>query len=677
MSNTPRILILCILAFTILSLLGGDTSAQVTEEWVERYDGPGAYQDFPVAIGLDAAGNVYVTGYGDADTSIVFNLDYSTLKYDNNGVLQWARGYNGPGNDEDNALAMVVDPAGNVYVTGFSNGAGTDRDIATVKYDTDGNERWVARYNGPGNARDEGNDIAVDSQGNVYVGGYSEDVGDNKDLVMIKYNAVGAEEWVKSYNGPGNSDDKALAITLGDNNYVYATGYSYGIATDRDYITIKYHTGGPMQWYARYNSPDSLDDRSYDIAVDGGGNVYVTGFCEYDETDYDFVTIKYNFAGNEQWATRYNRTGNQDKPSCIDLDGEGNIIVAGQSCLEYSTVKYSPNGEELWAASYGGPSSGTDIINDITIDVYNNVYVTGYSMGLQDYDITTLKYDQNGEEKWEMRYTYSPYSGDYGKSVTVDSEGNVYVTGSSTGSNQCYDYATIKYSQRQLDIDLTLTPYGIPIQIPSSGGSFDFNVTMTNNQANPVSAEIWVMVQLPDQSWFGPVLGPVNLTLSGGETITRDRTQDVPSAAPPGEYLYEGRIGQYPGEVWDYDHFGFEKLAGAGGGTIGEWLNSGAEFKSSRKLNTENNPEVCTLEDSFPNPFDPATNIRFTLSRSSEIRLTIYDVRGCEITALVDGWRDAGVHEVTFDGSGLASGIYLCSLKSAGFTAYQKILLVK
>ncbi|MFQ5713209.1 MAG: SBBP repeat-containing protein [Candidatus Scalinduaceae bacterium] len=109
--------------------------AQVTEEWVSRYDGPATKFSIDVAndIALDAAGNVYVTGWSNGG----IGLDYATVKYDSSGNELWVARYNGGGNDSANAIA--VDGRGNVYVTGSSVGAVDDRgrafeDYATIKY---------------------------------------------------------------------------------------------------------------------------------------------------------------------------------------------------------------------------------------------------------------------------------------------------------------------------------------------------------------------------------------------------------------------------------------------------------------------------------------------------------------------------------------------------------------
>jgi hypothetical protein len=97
------------------------------------------------------------------------------------------RRYTGPGNDHDDVLEMALDSSGNVYVTGGSKGSGTGLDIVTIKYDTNGVQKWVRRYNGPGNGEDEAFRIGVDGAGNIYVAGFSTSMNSGFDCTTIKY----------------------------------------------------------------------------------------------------------------------------------------------------------------------------------------------------------------------------------------------------------------------------------------------------------------------------------------------------------------------------------------------------------------------------------------------------------------------------------------------------------
>ncbi|MGI8924868.1 MAG: hypothetical protein ACR2HJ_12735 [Fimbriimonadales bacterium] len=87
---------------------------QVTEAWAARYDGPGNLDDSGEALALDAAGNVYVTGSSESAENST--TEYATIKYDSNGNQLWVARYDGPGNSLDQATALAVDAAGNVYI---------------------------------------------------------------------------------------------------------------------------------------------------------------------------------------------------------------------------------------------------------------------------------------------------------------------------------------------------------------------------------------------------------------------------------------------------------------------------------------------------------------------------------------------------------------------------------
>ena len=423
-------------------------NASGTELWVARFSGPGSDYDAATALAIDAYGNVYVTGNSNSGTS----WDYATIKYNTAGVEQWIAQYNGPGNADDGATAIAVDASGNVYVTGYSSGLGTSEDYATIKYNASGKEQWVARYNGPGNANDGASAITVDASGNVYVTGGSYGSGTSEDYATIKYNASGIEQWVARYKWPDNSGDCANAIVVDASGYVYVTGSSVGLGTSNDYATIKYNASGTELWVARYNGRMNSYNCANAIAVDILGNVYVTGESGDSDTSYDYITIKYNTAGVEQWVARYNGPGNEDdRALAIGVDALGNVYVTGYSydlvtSYDYTTIKYNPVGAEQWVARYNGPGNAGDGAFAIAVDASGNVYVTGGSYSGTSDDYATIKYNTSGKEQWVARYNGPGNSGDVALAIAIDALGSVYVTGFSTGIGTSYDYATIKYN---------------------------------------------------------------------------------------------------------------------------------------------------------------------------------------------------------------------------------------
>ncbi|MBI2303338.1 MAG: SBBP repeat-containing protein [Chloroflexi bacterium] len=239
---------------------------------------------------------------------IVAGLMPGLVWADNPPTELWIARYNGPGNSADHANAVGVDGAGNVYVTGWSAGSGTASDYVTIKYNSGGNQVWVARYNGPGNDADDVQAMAVDSSGNVYVTGQSIGSGTGYDYATVKYDSGGNQVWAARYNGPGNASDYAYALAVDGAGNVYVTGISYGSGTGEDYATIKYDSSGNQLWVARYDSGSigAAPDEARAIAVDGSGNVYVTGQSIGSGTGYDYATVKYDSGGNQVWAARYN-----------------------------------------------------------------------------------------------------------------------------------------------------------------------------------------------------------------------------------------------------------------------------------------------------------------------------------------------------------------------------------
>ncbi|MFH1733841.1 MAG: T9SS type A sorting domain-containing protein, partial [bacterium] len=234
------------------------------------------------------------------------------------------------------------------------------------------------------------------------------------------------------------------------------------------------------------------------------------------------------------------------------------------------------------------------------------------------------------------------------------------------------------------NVAITMTPLNPPIQIPSTGGDFDFNIAVENLESSATIVDAWIMVTLPNGSQFGPLLGPVNLTIPGSTLIDRDRNQAVPANAPVGSYTYTGYVGQYPNVIWDEESFPFEKLAGGDGsvGSLEDWVNSGEPFDEIAGFGESDLPLEFALLGNYPNPFNPVTAISYQLSSVSHVNLTVYDVSGRKVAELTDGFRDAGRHEVTFEASGLASGIYLYRLQTSGSgtiptTVTGKIVLMK
>jgi uncharacterized delta-60 repeat protein len=424
--------------------------------WISRYNGASNGIDEARSMAVDNTGNVYVTGRSQGLTS---NYDFITIKYNSNGDTVWIKIFNGLGNSVDEATDIAIDNLGNVYVTGFSTNTSLNSDYTTIKYSSSGELLWVKLYNGPGNFDDNSYSLALDDEANVYVTGRSPGIGTGADYATIKYHSNGNQEWITRYNGLGNDADISYSVTC-KGSFVYVTGMSRGIfgsSVSGDYVTIKYSTVGDSVWVKRCNGAGNNYDEPCAVVTDNAGNIYVTGFSWNisDPQSADYLTVKYNTAGDSLWVKRYNGPGNsRDEANGIAVDAAGNVYVTGVSAgtvtgYDYGTVKYSSSGAQQWVARYNGtPPTGYDEATAVALDNSGNVYVTGFSAVITGTgDFATIRYNPAGVQQWLHRYNGPGNNSDGAFCISVDNLGFVYVTGNSNNTALNVDYTTIKYDK--------------------------------------------------------------------------------------------------------------------------------------------------------------------------------------------------------------------------------------
>ena len=427
----------------ILLFLSSITQGQVSQQWVARYNNsPTDSVDEASDIAIDKSGNSYVTGWSMGKNS---GFDITTIKYDQNGNQSWVRKYNGTTNQDDFGYSIIVDSLYNIYVTGNSN-----NDVATIKYDSAGNFLWAEVYN---NASVYNfsyvKRIAIDKSLNVYVA-----AGDfTNNAIILKYNSSGLQQWVGKYNYFSSSWAKAILIDPLNN--IYCTGSSRNASNNDDLFLAKFNSNGILKWSQIYDGGVSADDFGSALQYDNLSNsIYVagaTGVQYY--TDFDFITIKYDSTGSQQWLRKYNGVGNgNDQVFDMKLDAQKNIYITGYSYgnmwdYDYTLIKYNSSGAQMWVATYD--NGGTDISNSIAIDSSCNIYVFGESNGASSTsaDYALVKFDSSGQQIWNIRYNGTASYYDYGAIVALYNNSNIYVTGWSDGINSSSDFLTIKYSQ--------------------------------------------------------------------------------------------------------------------------------------------------------------------------------------------------------------------------------------
>lgn len=197
---------------------------------------------------------------------------------------------------------------------------------------------------------------------------------------------------------------------------------------------------GKSLWWNNYE----FDDVGYarDVATDSQDNIIVVGDSMVGDFDSDWVIVKYDFDGNEDWRTDYD-SGGYDITFGVSVDLNDEIIVVGLSDSTYLARRYDAEGVCLDEMTYDGVEAKP---YDVTTDDECNVIVVGRE-GLGDPDYFVVVYDSYGDEIW--RDTYHRYGTEIANGVVADSDGNVYVTGYSQfereGAIPYFGYLTLKY----------------------------------------------------------------------------------------------------------------------------------------------------------------------------------------------------------------------------------------
>ena len=369
------------------------------------------------------------------------------------GTPVWTNYFNGTGNGDDQASVVTVDGSGNVIVTGYSYGSGYD--YATIKYSSAGVPLWTNRFNGAGNSGDVVTSMTVDGVGNVIVTGYATGSGSGFDCVTIKYSSAGVPLWTNLFNDPGNYDDNATSLAVDGSGNVIVTGSApNGFPNGQDYLTIKYSSAGVPLWTNFFNSANFSSDFARCLAMDSSGNVIVSGYSHVSGSSYDYATVKYSSAGVPVWTNLFNGVGNSDDfVYSVAVDGSGNAIVTGYSYAsggvnsDYATIKYSSAGVPLWTNLFNGAGNNNDAASSVAVDGSGNVIVTGFATAVGfDFNYATIKYSSAGTPLWTNLFNRAGNNDDAANSLAVDGSGNVIVTGYSYSPANSFDFATIKYS---------------------------------------------------------------------------------------------------------------------------------------------------------------------------------------------------------------------------------------
>ncbi|PCI95740.1 MAG: hypothetical protein COB15_11875 [Flavobacteriales bacterium] len=430
----------------ILLLFCTNSFAQITpttvQKWAATYSNQDSTDNIPTAIDLN--GNLYITGYSYSSST---GQDIVTVKIDPNGTVIWSQTYNGLGNSHDRATGILADASGNVYVAGTSVGTSTTNDFVLLKYDINGNQQFVNYYDNGSNENAVG--VGFDAAGNIYVGGTSAGTSTNNDFAVVKYNSTGNQQWVYRYDH-NSGNDYAISFRTGLNGTSYITGNSYDVTTQSDIATIAIDNNGNQVWANRYNNSFNGNEQVEDLEIDALGNVYLCGNTQINNSDYDYIAIKYSPTGTPLWTSIYNGSQQNDLATSIGFDQNSNdVFVTGREWLsngdyELTSICFDAVGNQKWVQKHY-----EKLIGDYKAKLFPNgnggVYVSATTEDQNLQNISTLCYDNSGAEIWQKLYNSG--NNENVTDLAADPLGNVYVVGQ-TYDGLNYQFLAIKYGKK-------------------------------------------------------------------------------------------------------------------------------------------------------------------------------------------------------------------------------------
>jgi len=427
--------------------------------WWRTKNGKASGDDEATLVSVDLAGNIYVAGNADGGKS---QDDIYLLKYNSAGVLLWDTSWNSPSYMDDVPTDMALDGSGNIFICGNAepDTVSGSMDYITLKFASNGALLWNIQYsrNGVTSGKDEAAALAIDNSGNCYVTGRSFN-GSDDDMITFKYDGSnGTVLFTQVYNG-GGGDDRGVDVVLDNNGDIIVTGRSDN-GSNQDFRTIKYSSAGGILWSKFYNGPANQNDRPVKIAVNSANDVYIAGEGDVDNSaavDYDYVLVKYNSAGTPQWGQRVGSNAENDTPSDLAIDQNGNIIITGKADLntnvlitnnDFMTVQYTSGGSLNWVKFHAGTlagGTGSDIASSVYLDSSGNIYVAGgaENTGTQK-DAVVVKYDPAGNVTWFNNYNGEGDFSESGRSIVIDANENSYVGGYSFREGHNRDIIIVK-----------------------------------------------------------------------------------------------------------------------------------------------------------------------------------------------------------------------------------------
>jgi murein DD-endopeptidase MepM/ murein hydrolase activator NlpD len=373
------------------------------------------------------------------DTILILNSKRSTQS----GAKEILKEFGAPENQ-----IMMLDGGGSTQMIyqgkqGISSTRTIPQALAVIASEVETYEQyqlsWTKSYDSGQN--DQANAVAVDAQNNIIVVGVVKEGGDYEAFVA-QYDPQGNQIWVRTYPGANAYD---VAIDIEQNIVVVANITQAGY---KDGMLIKYSNDGQLLWAQSYDYGGKNNSFS-GVGIDSSNNILTSGTFNDSGIRYDddYYTSKFDQDGNIIWQRTYATGGHDQARGGVAVDHEDNVITAGMSpYYGLHAVKYDSNGNFLW--QYGYHTGHYGDAKGVTVDSAGNIYLTGYyhsdvldACGNATHLYRTMKLDPNGNKLWHKDFGRG--CGAVALDVTVDPAGNIVVLGGARAPNETDGKSTI------------------------------------------------------------------------------------------------------------------------------------------------------------------------------------------------------------------------------------------
>ena len=594
----------------------------------------------------------------------------------------------------------------------------------------------------------------MDAAGNVFATGtftgsanfggkYHNTAG--SDVYLVKCDANGLRKWSKNF-GANQPYHYGYSVAVDGLGNVVITGDLAGTANfgggpltsvDHDIFLAKFDGNGVHQWSRRFG--EAGDQVGYAVAVDGSGNVVVTGYF-VGTVDFggglltsvgglDMFLAEFDANGTHRWSKRFGNA-NDENLTAVAVDGSGNVVITGSfrgavnlggatltsaGGNDIFIAKFDANGTHQWSKRFG--STGSDVGRAIRVDGPGNIVVTGEFGNAVNFggatltsagsiDVFIAKYMPNGAHLWSQRFGGTNSEG--GWTIGVDGGGNVVVTGSFAGTVNLGGGPLVGPGTKNIFV----------ARYDSDGShqwsqAFGSATNVTENNAVAVDGPGNIVIT-------GLFVGAIDF--GGGDVISEGwediylakfgEEQPVPVVFTNFRATPRGSTVEVAWNVWSDDPLGDFALyrreetasqaivvargsAPAAHSYVDTAVEAGKTYRYELVIHTADgsvfrSPEATVtvaaltggLEQNQPNPFNPTTAITYTLTERAVTAISVYNAAGELVVRLDEGEHAAGTHRVEWDGRdaagrAVASGVYVYRLEGVANVGARKMVLLK